>query len=274
MSRIAARFEKLRAEGRAGLVIFLTAGDPDPAASAAIIEGLPQAGADLIEIGMPFTDPMADGPAIQAANLRALASGVTLAKTLGMVEKLRAKDNATPVVLMGYYNPIYAMGVSTFLERAGKAGVDGLIIVDMPPEEADELGQPARKAGIDFIALATPTSDDARLPTILEKASGFLYYVSVAGVTGTRSAASSDVASAVERLRRFTKLPVAVGFGIRTPEQAAATARHADAAVVGSAVVQKIADGLDANGRAVPGLAASVLSFVAELAQGVRAARR
>jgi len=273
MSRIATRFAALRREGRPGLVAFVTAGDPDAATGQAILDGLANAGADLIELGMPFTDPMADGPAIQASSLRALKSGMTLAKTLAMVQQFRTRDGDTPIVLMGYYNPIYAMGAEKFCAAAKDAGVDGLIIVDLPPEEAQELVPFARACGIDFIVLTTPTTDDARLPTVLGNASGFVYYVSIAGITGTASASSDAIGTAMARLRRHTKLPLAVGFGIKTPAQAGEVGALADAAVVGSAIVQRIADSLDAQGAAKPELADAVLSFVATLAQGVRSVR-
>jgi tryptophan synthase alpha chain len=270
MTRISSRFAALKREGRPGLVTFVTAGDPDPATSQAILDGLPEAGADLIELGMPFTDPMADGPAIQASSLRALKSGMTLKKTLAMVGRFRTKDPETPIVLMGYYNPIYAMGTERFCVAAKEAGVDGLIVVDLPPEEAQELVPFARAAGIDFIVLTTPTTDDARLPAVLGNASGFVYYVSIAGITGTASASSDAIATAMARLRRHTKLPLAVGFGIKTPQQAAEVGALADAAVVGSAIVTRVADQLDATGKAKPGLADAVLDFVGTLAQGVR----
>lgn len=271
--RLQARFAALKSEGRAGFVTFLTAGDPDPETAAKILAGLPAAGADVIELGMPFSDPMADGPAIQASSLRALAAGQTMKKTLAMVKAFRKKDDATPIVLMGYYNPIYIYGVTKFLADAKAAGVDGLIVVDLPPEHDDELCIPALKAGVNFIRLATPTTDDKRLPAVLSNTSGFVYYVSILGITGTRSAASTDVGSAVARLKRHTKLPVAVGFGIKTPKQAAEIAKVADAAVVGSALVQVIADNLTKTGRAKPGLAALLLKQVSALAKGVRGAR-
>jgi tryptophan synthase alpha chain len=272
-TRIARRFAALKAAGRAGLVTYLTAGDPDPATSQRLFEALPAAGADLIEIGMPFSDPMADGPAIQAAGLRALRAGMTLRATLALVRRFRGRDDATPIVLMGYYNPIYRYGVPGFLADAKAAGVDGLIVVDLPPEEDDELCLPAREAGIDFIRLTAPTTDDGRLPVVLRHSSGFVYYVSIAGITGTKSASSVSIAGAVERLRRHTNLPIAVGFGIKTPSQAAEVARTADAAVVGSALVQRIAAGLDGDGSAKPGLVETVLADVRALAAGVRAAR-
>jgi tryptophan synthase alpha chain len=273
MTRITARFAELKAQNRAALVTFVTAGDPDPESSFRILEGLPKAGADLIEIGMPFTDPMADGPAIQAAGLRALAAGMTLTKTLDLVRRFRAGDQATPVVLMGYYNPIYSYGVERFLADAKAAGVDGLIVVDLPPEEDAELCLPALAAGIDFIRLATPTTDDARLPAVLKNTSGFIYYVSVTGITGAAAADASAVQPAVDRLKRHTDLPVAVGFGIRTPEAAAAIARIADAAVVGSAIVEEIRHSLHADGRPTVASVESPLALVRRLAEGVRGAR-
>ncbi|HEY0833402.1 MAG TPA: tryptophan synthase subunit alpha [Azospirillum sp.] len=271
--RIARRFAALKDEGRAGLVTFIMAGDPDYDTCAALLNGLPTAGADLIELGMPFTDPMADGPAIQAAGLRALAAGGRMTRTLDLVRGFRAGDGETPVILMGYYNPIHAYGVERFLTDAREAGVDGLIVVDLPPEEDAELCLPALKAGVNFIRLATPTTDDQRLPTVLRSTSGFVYYVSVAGITGAASAEDAAVAQAVARLKRHTDLPVAVGFGIKSPEQAAAVARVADAAVVGSAIVSRIAANLDADGKAKPGLVDDALAFVRELAAGVRGAR-
>ena len=273
MSRIERRFAALREEGRAGLVTYLSAGDPDPDTSARLFGGLAPAGADLIEIGMPFSDPMADGPAIQEAGQRALKQGMTLRRTLALVRELRRVDEATPIVLMGYYNPIYRYGPESFAQDAVAAGVDGVIVVDLPPEEDAELTQPARAAGLDFVRLATPTSDDRRLPRIVERARGFVYYVAVAGTTGTRSADAASVAAAVTRLRRFTRLPIAVGFGIRTPKQAAEVARAADAAVVGSALVQRLALNLNPDNTAKPGLVEAVLADVRALAEGVRGAR-
>jgi tryptophan synthase alpha chain len=273
VSRIEKRFAALKAEGRAGFVAYLTAGDPDLETSTRLFGGVAAAGADLIEIGMPFSDPMADGPVIQAAGLRALNAGMTLRKTLALVKHLRARDPDTPIVLMGYYNPIYRYGADAFAKDAAAAGVDGLIIVDLPPEEDPELAEPARRAGLDLVRLATPTSDENRLPTIVDRATGFLYYVAVAGITGTRSADSGAVRDAVTRLRQFTKLPVAVGFGIKNPEQAAEVARAADAAVVGSALVDRLAQNLDPDGRAKAGLVDAVLSDISALAGGIRRAR-
>jgi tryptophan synthase alpha chain len=271
--RIKRRFEALANENRAGLVTFVTAGDPTPEISEAIIAGLPGAGADLIELGMPFTDPMADGPAVQVSSQRALRAGQTQRRTLEMVSRFRSQDSDTPIVLMGYYNPIYIYGVEKFVNDAADAGVDGLIIVDVPPEEDPELRVPAAEAGIDFVRLATPTSDEKRLPLLMEAASGFVYYVSITGITGTSSAETSNVAEAVARIRRFTDLPVAVGFGIKTPEQAAEIARVADAAVVGSAIVQRIVDATKEAEGFSPDLVESVLGFVRELAEGVHHAR-
>jgi len=273
-TRIERRFAELKAEGRAGLVVFVTAGDPDHATALDIVKALPKAGADVIELGMPFTDPMADGPAIQASSLRALKAGETLKKTLSLVKEFRAGEPATPIVLMGYYNPIYAYGVDAFLKDALAAGVDGLIIVDLPPEEDGELCVPALKAGLNFIRLATPTTDDRRLPTVLKNTSGFVYYVSILGITGTKSASNTDIAKAVQRLKRHTDLPVAVGFGIKTADQARAVAQEADAAVVGSAVIQRIADSLDANGKATSKTKEHVLELVRDLAGGVRSAAK
>ncbi|WP_374385002.1 tryptophan synthase subunit alpha [Dongia sp.] len=272
-TRIERRFAELKAANRAGLVIFVTAGDPNYEISREIILSLPGAGADVIELGMPFTDPMADGPAIQASSLRALKNGQDMKKTLNLVREFRAKDQATPIVLMGYYNPIYSYGVDKFLQDAGTAGVDGLIVVDLPPEEDSELCLPAMKAGINFIRLATPTTDDKRLPTVLRNTSGFVYYVSIMGITGTRTAADSDIAAAVGRLKKHTDLPVAVGFGISSPERAAAVAKIADAAVVGSAVVNKIAAELAADGTPGPQAAQAAIDLVKNLADGVRGAR-
>ena len=271
--RLAAKFGALKREGHGGLVTFVSAGDPDYATSLKLIQGLPAAGADVIEVGMPFTDPMADGPSIQASSLRALKSGMTLRGTIKLVQEFRATDATTPVILMGYYNPIYSYGVDRFLADAKAAGVDGLIVVDLPPEEDVELCVPALNAGVNFIRLATPTTDDKRMPTVLQNTSGFVYYVSVAGITGAGSATEDAISGAVERLRRHTDLPVAVGFGITTPVAAGAVARLADAAVVGSAIVNRIAANLDENGLVAPGLVDDVLAFVRTLADGVRAAR-
>ena len=268
--RLRTRFAALKDQGRGGLVTFFTAGDPDRETSFEILKGLPAAGADVIELGMPFTDPMADGPAIQAASQRALKRGIKLREILEMVRDFRAGDEATPVVLMGYYNPIYSYGVDKFLVDAKAAGVDGLIVVDLPPEEDEELCLPALAAGLNFIRLATPTTDDARLPAVLSNTSGFVYYVSVMGITGTKSATEGAVRAAVERLRRHTDLPIGVGFGIKTPDSARAVSAIADAAVVGSAIVDRIVAGLDDDGRPAAGLAGSVLDFVRELAAGVR----
>ena len=272
--RIAERFRKLAAESRAGLVTFLSCGDPDAETFAAILAGLPKAGADVIEVGVPFSDPMADGPAIQAAGQRALKSGMTLRKTLAIVREFRAHDPETPIVLMGYYNPIYRYGGERFCADAKAAGVDGLITVDLPPEEEAELYDFARAAGLDSISLTAPTTDERRMPVVLGGARGFVYHVAIAGITGTKSAAISAVAGMVARIRGHTKLPVAVGFGIKTPEQAAEIARVADAAVVGSALVSRVAAMLDEKGRAGPGLVEAVLADVAALAKGVRGARQ
>jgi tryptophan synthase alpha chain len=272
--RIDARFAQLREQRRAGLVTFLTAGDPDLETSFELLAGSPEAGADLIEVGMPFSDPMADGPSIQAAGLRALKSGMRLTRVLELVRRLRARDQATPIVLMGYYNPIYAYGNERFLEDAREAGADGLIVVDLPPEEDEELCLPARAHGLDFIRLATPTTDDRRLPAVLRHTSGFIYYVSVTGITGQKAAVAERVAPEVARIKRHTGLPIAVGFGIREAEQAAAVAAIADAAVVGSALVDLIARHLDDSGRATPELVPAVHAKVRALAQAVREVRR
>jgi tryptophan synthase alpha chain len=272
--RIENRFAELARGGRAGLVTFIMAGDPDPQTAAAILAGLPGAGADLIEIGMPFTDPMADGPAIQASGLRALKSGQTMVKTLALLKDFRKGDQTTPVVLMGYYNPIYVYGVERFLVDAIAAGVDGLIVVDLPPEEDVELCLPALKAGLNFIRLATPTTDDARLPKVLTNTSGFVYYVSVAGITGTKAPDIGRATEAVARIKRHTELPVAVGFGVRSAAQAAAIAAGADGVVVGSAIVEAIRSSLDANGKATASTPEAVMSLVSDLARGVRAAAR
>jgi tryptophan synthase alpha chain len=273
-TRIDARFAQLAKEGRSAFVTFLMAGDPDPKTSLDIIKALPKAGADIIEIGMPFTDPMADGPSIQAAGLRALKAGMTLKKTLEMVRGFRKDDNATPLVLMGYYNPIYIYGVDKFLTEAKTSGVDGLIIVDLPPEEDTELCVPALKAGLNFIRLATPTTDDKRLPAVLANTSGFVYYVSITGITGSGAADSKAVGDAVARIKRHTNLPVCVGFGIRTPDAARAIAERANGAVVGTALVDALRGSLDAEGRATAKTVGAVADLAASLAQGVRGARQ
>ena len=268
-TRIDARFATLRAEGRAALVTFVMAGDPDPQTSLEILRALPGAGADLIEVGMPFTDPMADGPAIQAAGLRALRGGMTLKKTLAIVGEVRAAEPATPIVLMGYYNPIYVYGVEKFLVDAKAAGVDGLIVVDLPPEEDDELCLPALAAGLSFIRLATPTTDDKRLPAVLANTSGFVYYVSITGVTGAAAPKPEIVGEAVARIQRHTHLPVAVGFGVRDAASAAGIAERADGVVVGSAIVEVLRTSL-VDGHAGPDTVAAVARLVASLASGVR----
>jgi tryptophan synthase alpha chain len=271
-TRIEQRFAALKAEGRAALVTFTMAGDPDTATSLAIAKALPKAGADVIELGMPFTDPMADGPAIQAAGVRALKAGQTLKRTLALVRDFRTGDDITPIVLMGYYNPIYIYGVDKFLIDAKSAGVDGLIVVDLPPEEDEELCLPALKAGLNFIRLATPTTDDKRLPAVLNNTSGFVYYVSITGITGSAAPDAGKVAGAVARIKRHTKLPVAVGFGVRTAEQARAIAQGADGVVVGSALVEALRQSLK-DGKATPATVKSVTDLVAQLAQGVRSAK-
>ena len=272
-TRIDNRFSELKNQGRSAFITFVMAGDPDPETSLAIIRALPKAGADVLEIGMPFTDPMADGPAIQAAGLRALKAGMTLKKTLAMVREFRQGDATTPVVLMGYYNPIYIYGVDKFLADAKSAGVDGLIIVDLPPEEDVELCLPAMKAGLNFIRLATPTTDDKRLPAVLANTSGFVYYVSITGITGSASADSSAVGAAVARIKRHTELPVCVGFGIRTPEAARRIAANADGAVVGTALVDALRASLDAEGHATASTVTAVADLASRLAQGVREAK-
>ncbi len=273
-TRINTRFAALQEQGRAALVTFLTAGDPDAATSLAILKALPGAGADVIELGMPFTDPMADGPAIQAASQRALAAGMTLRKTLELVSAFRNGDNATPIVLMGYYNPVYIYGVDRFLSDAKRAGVDGLIIVDLPPEEDEELCLPALRAGINFIRLATPTTDERRLPVVLTNTSGFVYYVSITGITGTAKPDPSRVGDAVARIKRHTDLPVAVGFGVRTAEDARAIAEKADGVVVGSALVDALRASLDGGGRATAASVSAVVDLVEKLARGVSDGRR
>ena len=263
MSRIDTAFAKLRADGRKAFVSYIMGGDPDYDTSLALMKGLPEAGVDIIELGVPFTDPMADGPTIQAAGQRALAGGQTLDKTLAMVRAFRQGDDTTPIVLMGYYNPIYNRGVERFLQDAVSAGVDGLIVVDLPPEEDDELCIPAQAAGLNFIRLATPTTDDRRLPAVLKNTSGFVYYVSITGITGAAAAQAGDVGPEVARIKSATDLPVIVGFGINTPDSAAAIAAVADGAVVGSAIVKMVGEG-----RPVP----EVLAFVAGLAEGAHRA--
>jgi len=269
-TRIDRRFAALKKEGRAALVCFITAGDPDLETSSAILNGLPKAGADIIELGMPFSDPMADGPAIQASSLRALKAGHTMRKTLDMVRAFRKSDADTPIVLMGYYNPIYVYPNETFLDDAAAAGVDGLIVVDVPPEADDELCLPAVGRGLNFIRLATPTTDDKRLKTVLKNTSGFLYYVSITGITGAGSANPEDVQLQVARLKRATTLPVAVGFGVKTPEQARAIGETADGVVVGSALVRAIETSLTGDGRATGNTAGAVLSLVEGLSAALR----
>ena len=271
-NRIERKFAQTRAENRAALVTFLMGGDPDPATSLEIIAGLPHAGADLIEIGMPFTDPMADGPSIQAAGLRALRRGATLAGVLDLVRAFREGDDHTPIILMGYYNPVYVYGVERFLAAAKTAGVDGFIIVDLPPEEDEEFRLPASRAGLDLIRLTSPTTDDDRLPVVLENASGFIYHVSITGVTGAAIPDYSKVGAAVERLKRRTRLPIAVGFGVKTESNAAAVAEHADAVVVGTALVDALKNSLDAEGARGPNTLAAVCGLVQNLSRGVRRA--
>ncbi len=273
MSRIAARFAALKREARGALITFLEAGDPDPATSLAILRGMPGAGADLIEIGCPFTDPMADGPTIQAAALRGLKAGATMVGTLAMVRAFREDDDATPVILMGYLNPVDSYGAARFCADAAAAGVDGLIIVDLPTEEADLLAGDAHANGLDIIRLVAPTTDDVRLPLVLDGSSGFVYYVSITGITGTRSATLADLSAAIPRVRAATDLPIAIGFGVRTPAQAAEAVRVADAAVVASAVIETLAASLDADGHAGPDTVRRVLDQVRDLAEGVRHAR-
>lgn len=273
MSRLETRFKALKAENRAAFVAYIQGGDPNVDVSTDILLGLPEAGADIIELGMPFTDPNADGPAIDKAAQRAIKAGANIHKILDMVRTFRRVDTDTPIVLMGYYNPIHHYGVDAFCKEAASAGVDGMIIVDLPPEEDDELRLPANAAGIDVIRLATPTSDEKRLPKVVSGASGFIYYVAVAGVTGGKSATADDIGDAVKRIRQFTDLPIAVGFGIRTPEQAADVAARANAAVVGTAIVEKIAGGLQTDGSVREDTVKEVLDFTRELADGVKAGR-
>jgi len=272
-NRLNARFQSARRENRAALVTFLTAYDPTPDLSLELLCGMADAGADVIELGVPFSDPMADGPAIQLANRRAFAQGITLKKTLDLVRRFRDRNTDTPIVLMGYFNPIYHHGVEAFLGAAADAGVDGLIVVDLPPEADDELCLPALERGIHFVHLTAPTTDDLRLPRVLAHASGFVYYVSIAGVTGTKDVDETQVGQAVARIKRYTDLPVAVGFGIKTPAQAARVAAVADGVVIGSAIINKIAENLDAEGTPGDGLCSRVLGFVSGLADGVRAGR-
>jgi tryptophan synthase alpha chain len=272
--RMDRRFAALKKESRAALVTFTMAGDPDGATSLAILQALPKAGADVIELGMPFTDPMADGPAIQAAGLRALHAGANMKKTLAIVRAFRAGDDATPIVLMGYYNPIYVYGVEKFLVDAKAAGVDGLIVVDLPPEEDSELCLPALRAELNFIRLATPTTDDKRLPAVLTNTSGFVYYVSITGITGSAAPDPGRVSGAVARIKRHTKLPVCVGFGVRSAEQARAIAEHADGVVVGSALIDAASKNLGADGKPTAATVAAVADLVRALAEGVRGARR
>ena len=268
-SRIANRFDLLEKEGRSGLVAFLTAGDPNFEISLQTLRELPASGADVIELGMPFSDPMADGPAIQASSQRALKAGINLKKIFSIVEIFRAEDTETPIVLMGYYNPIYIYGIERFVSDAEAAGVDGLIIVDLPPEEPEMLNV-MENSRIQFIYLVTPTTNDERLPKVLKHASGFIYYVSVTGITGTKTASSEHVELALSRIRRYTDLPIAVGFGIKTPEQATKIAKYADAAVVGSALVSRVEDNLDANGKPTSACVTAVLDFVGQISEGIR----
>jgi tryptophan synthase alpha chain len=273
-TRIDACFAELKKQSRSAFVTYVMAGDPDPTTSLAVVKALPKAGADIIELGIPFTDPMADGPSIQASGLRALKAGMTLKKTLELVRGFRRDDNTTPLVLMGYYNPIYIYGVDKFLADAKSAGVDGLIIVDLPPEEDSELCLPAIKAGLNFIRLATPTTDDKRLPAVLANTSGFVYYVAIAGITGAASADANVVGQAVSRIKKHTSLPVCVGFGIRTPENARSIAERADGSVVGTALVDALHGSLDSEGRATAKTVGAVADLVAALAQGVRGAKQ
>jgi tryptophan synthase alpha chain len=273
-TRIPDRFAANAAQGRASLVTFITAGDPDPATSLALVKALPGAGADVIEIGMPFSDPMADGPAIQLSSLRALKAGMNLAGTLDLVRAFRENDQTTPIVLMGYYNPLYVYGVARFIEAAKIAGVDGLIVVDLPPEEDDELCLPASKAGLNFIRLATPTTDDKRLPVVLKNASGFVYYVSINGITGTQTPDFGQVSTAVARIKRHTTLPIAVGFGVKTPDHAAAIAKGADGVVVGSALVEAIRVSLDSHGRASETTIKTVTELVASLKDAIHRVKK
>ena len=276
MSRIARRFAQLKADKRAGLVTYVTAGDPDLDVSYRILKGLPGAGADLIELGMPFTDPMADGPSIQLAGQRALKAGISVDATFDMARRFRKEtgDDATPILLMGYYNLVYQRGVERFCKEAAAAGIDGFILVDLPPEDADEVKPHALANGLDTELLTAPTTDDKRLPAVLKYSSGLVYFVSVLGITGTKSASEEAVRAHVERIKRHTTLPVGVGFGIKTPDQAAAVARHADAAVVGSAIVDRVKAGLDGSGKPKPDLVPGVFAYIRALADGVRGVRK
>ncbi|MCH9764492.1 MAG: tryptophan synthase subunit alpha [Alphaproteobacteria bacterium] len=269
-TRIDRRFQALKNEGRGGLVTFVTAGDPDPETAAQILAGLPAAGADIIELGMPFSDPMADGPAIQASSLRALKAGQTMRRTLEMVRAFRQSDPDTPIVLMGYYNPIFVYPAEAFLDDAAAVGVDGLIVVDVPPEADNELCLPAMKRGLSFIRLATPTTDAKRLPAVLQNTSGFVYYVSIAGITGTAAPVVNDVQSQVARIKSSTPLPVVVGFGVKSPDQVRALSEGADGVVVGSALVRAIEDSLGANGQATDKTASAVLDLVKHLSTALR----
>jgi tryptophan synthase alpha chain len=273
-TRIDRRFAELAREGRVALVTFTMAGDPDARTSLEILKALPKAGADVVELGMPFTDPMADGPAVQAGGLRALKAGQDMKKTLGMIRAFRKDNDTTPIVLMGYYNPIYIYGVTKFLADAKEAGVDGLIVVDLPPEEDEELCIPALNAGLNFIRLATPTTDDGRLPAVLANTSGFVYYVSITGITGSAAPDAGKVHNAVKRIKRHTQLPVAVGFGVRTAKQARSIAQSAEGVVVGSALVDAIKNSLDKNGKATAKTVKAVTTLVTELAGGVRGAKK
>ncbi|KQO68730.1 tryptophan synthase subunit alpha [Methylobacterium sp. Leaf102] len=273
-TRIEATFARCRSEGRAALVTYVMAGDPDPETSLKVLQALPEAGADIVEFGLPFTDPMADGPAIQAAGLRALKGGQGVARTLDLVRRFRESNAGTPVILMGYFNPIHTYGVDRFLDDAVTAGIDGLIVVDLPPEEDDELCLPALAKGLAFIRLATPTTDEKRLPAVLANTAGFVYYVSITGITGTATPDFGKVADAVGRIRRHTELPVVVGFGVRTGADAAAIARGADGVVVGSALIDALRGSLDGEGRAGAGTVEAVSALVRDLAEGVRRAAR
>ncbi|MGH7066230.1 MAG: tryptophan synthase subunit alpha [Acetobacteraceae bacterium] len=273
MSRIAARFSALRKAGRGALIPFLEAFDPDRGTSSALLAGMPAAGADLIEIGVPFTDPMADGPIIQAAGKRALRAGASLRGVLAMVDEFRAREAEIPIILMGYLNPILAYGVAPFARDAARSGVDGLIIVDLPAEESDLLVPDANRNGLDIIRLVAPTTDDQRLPKVLEGSSGFVYYVSITGITGTKSATTAELADNIPRIRKLTRLPIAVGFGVKTPEQAAEVVSIADAAVVASALIARLAAALDHQGRPLQGAVEQVLGDVRALAGSVRTAR-